>query len=60
METAFDAFDLQKIKSGAVFLYNDNFSLILADNIVTYLLFVIIYGNLLKYMYIAFTAQLFQ
>ena len=40
-------------KSGAVFLYFDNFySLIfkLADNIIIYLSFVIIYDNLLKYV----------
>ena len=45
-------FDLLNIKkSGAVFLYFDNFySLILEDNIVFYLSFVIIYGNILKYI----------
>ena len=51
-----DAFDLQNKKSGAVFFYFDSiYSLILADNIV---IFVIIYGNLLKY--IAATSQLLQ
>ena len=48
-------------KRGAVFLYFDNFySLILEDNIVFYLSFSIIYGNLLKCMYIAGTAQILQ
>ena len=48
-----------KKKIGAVFLYVDNFySLILEDNIVFDLSFVIIYGHLLKY--IADTAQFFQ
>ena len=38
-------------KSRAVFLYFDNFCyLILENNIVCYLSFVIIYGNLLKYI----------
>ena len=52
-----EAFDLQNmIKSGTVFFYFDNFnSLILADNIVISLSFVIIYGNILKY--ISVTAQ---
>ena len=55
-----DAFDLQNIKkSGSVFLYFDKcYSLILTDNIVIYLSFVIIYGNLLQY--IAVTAELLQ
>ena len=45
-------------KSGAVFLYFDNlYSSILADNNVIYLPFVIIHGNVLKY--IAVTAQIF-
>ena len=54
------AFDLQNIKrvGHAVFFYFVNFySLILEDNIVFYLSFVIIYGNLLKY--IADTTQIF-
>ena len=39
---------------GAVYLNFDRFySLILADNIVIYLSFVIIYGNLLKYVAVA-------
>ena len=45
------AFDHQGIKSGTVFLCFDNFySFILANNIVIYLSFAIIYGNLLKYI----------
>ena len=54
-----NAYDLQNLKSGTVFLYFDIFnSLILADNIIFYLSFAIIYGNLLKY--IAGTAQILQ
>ena len=46
-------------KSGAVFLYFDNFyTLILEDKIVFYLSFVIIYVNLSKY--IAGTAHIVQ
>ena len=51
-------FKIEK-ERGSLFLYFDSFnSLMLADNIVIYLSFVIIYGNLLKY--IAVTAQLLQ
>ena len=47
----FDAFDLQKKKSGTVFLYFDNFySLLLADIVINYSSFVIIYGNRLKHI----------
>ena len=43
---------MQYKKSGAVFLYFDSFyTFILADNSVVYLAFVIIYDNLLKYIY---------
>ena len=52
-----DAFDLQNLKTMGQSFYFDNFhSLILADNIVFYLSFII--GNLLKY--IAVTARLLQ
>ena len=54
-----DAFDLKIKKSGAVFLRFDSFySLILADNIIIYLLFIIIYDDLLKY--VAVTGQFLQ
>ena len=55
-----NAFGLQNIKkSGAVFLYFEIFySLILADNIIIYLSFVLIYGNHLKY--VALTANFLQ
>ena len=54
-----DAFDLQNIKGGVVFTYFDIlYSFIIADNFVIYLSFVIICGNLLKYIEV--TAQLLQ
>ena len=45
-----DEFDIQE-KSGVVFLDIDNFyTLILADNVVLNLSFIIIYGYFLKYL----------
>ena len=51
--------NLKYKKCGTVFLCFDNFySFILADNIVIYMSFVIIYDNLLKY--VSVTGQLLQ
>ena len=52
------AYDLQNTKRVVILYFNNFYSLILEDNIVFYLSFVIIYGNFLKY--IAARAQILQ